>query len=334
MRSVSGSGRGLAPTNHPRVLFTGYERDPADERIVTSLGGAVVERPSECTVLVTTGVKRTIKFMACFARGTPIVTPVWLAKSKQAKCFLDPWEFLVRDKAAEAKFWLPSGREPAQGQSPLAPAADWLVRARDASGETSSGPAQRGDRVCGRCVPAAAAAQCRRPADRHLLSGGRPPLVAGASPPAASGVSRAAAQWRAAPTDRPPPTRAQRVAAVSVGLRGEGLCADVHELESHRDNFLLVLCIGCKMLVPYAIMLRVLNYERTRSARCARSLVIIEIDVLKYTIFRISATLRAVLHHCAMLRRRTTGWGLRHCAGYVAAPMEQVMPDQDSSLSL
>ena len=28
---------------------------------------------------------------------------------------------------------------------------------------------------------------------------------------------------------------------------------------NHTDNFLLVLCIGCKMLVPYAIMLRVLN---------------------------------------------------------------------------
>ncbi|XP_043214582.1 mediator of DNA damage checkpoint protein 1-like [Amphibalanus amphitrite] len=104
VRSVSSSGRGVTPSNHPRVLFTGFERDSADEQIVKSLGGTVVERPAECTVLVTTGVKRTIKLMACFARGTPIVTPAWLTKSKQAKCFLDPWQFLVEDKAAEAKF--------------------------------------------------------------------------------------------------------------------------------------------------------------------------------------------------------------------------------------
>ncbi|XP_043237292.1 mediator of DNA damage checkpoint protein 1-like isoform X2 [Amphibalanus amphitrite] len=104
VRSASSSGRGVTPSNHPRVLFTGFERDSADEQIVKSLGGTVVERPAECTVLVTTGVKRTIKLMACFARGTPIVTPAWLTKSKQAKCFLDPWQFLVEDKAAEAKF--------------------------------------------------------------------------------------------------------------------------------------------------------------------------------------------------------------------------------------
>ena len=39
VRSQSGtSTRHVTPSNHPRVLFTGYERDPADEHIVTSLG--------------------------------------------------------------------------------------------------------------------------------------------------------------------------------------------------------------------------------------------------------------------------------------------------------
>ena len=50
-------------------------------------GGVVAERPSECTVLVTTGVKRTIKFIACFALGTPIVSTVWLTKSKTGEVF-------------------------------------------------------------------------------------------------------------------------------------------------------------------------------------------------------------------------------------------------------
>lgn len=48
----------------------------------------MVEQPSLCTVLVAAAVKRTIKFMSAFALGVPIVTPAWVTKSKQAKCFL------------------------------------------------------------------------------------------------------------------------------------------------------------------------------------------------------------------------------------------------------
>ncbi|XP_037094890.1 mediator of DNA damage checkpoint protein 1-like [Pollicipes pollicipes] len=103
LRSVGGSRRGASARGRPRVLFTGFS-SPQNERAVTALGGEMVKRPAECTVLVTTEVKRTIKFMACFARGIPIVSPAWLTKSKQAKFFLDPWEFLVRDGPAEKKF--------------------------------------------------------------------------------------------------------------------------------------------------------------------------------------------------------------------------------------
>ncbi|XP_068244269.1 mediator of DNA damage checkpoint protein 1-like isoform X3 [Palaemon carinicauda] len=99
----SPSQRQLQASNRPRVLFTGY-KDVQDEKIVLDLGGKVVESAQECTVLVTTAVKRTCKLLAVMGRGMPIVSPLWLNASKQARNFTDPWEFLVKDRESEVKF--------------------------------------------------------------------------------------------------------------------------------------------------------------------------------------------------------------------------------------
>ncbi|XP_045126310.1 mediator of DNA damage checkpoint protein 1-like [Portunus trituberculatus] len=87
----------------PRVLFTGYN-DPADLKIVTDLGGRMVETPLDCTVLVATGVKRTCKLLSAIGMGRPIVNPNWLTMSKAAGNFVDPWQFLLKDREAEEKY--------------------------------------------------------------------------------------------------------------------------------------------------------------------------------------------------------------------------------------
>jgi hypothetical protein len=37
------------------------------------------------------------------ARGLPVVSPAWIAESRKAGLFLDPWSFLLRDEANEKK---------------------------------------------------------------------------------------------------------------------------------------------------------------------------------------------------------------------------------------
>ena len=37
------------------------------------------------------------------ARGLPVVSPAWIAESRKAGLFLDPWTFLLRDEANEKK---------------------------------------------------------------------------------------------------------------------------------------------------------------------------------------------------------------------------------------
>ena len=48
----------------------------------------MVETPNDCTVLVTTGLKRTCKLLSAIGIGRPIVNPNWLIMSKSAGNFL------------------------------------------------------------------------------------------------------------------------------------------------------------------------------------------------------------------------------------------------------
>ncbi|CAL4121208.1 unnamed protein product, partial [Meganyctiphanes norvegica] len=92
----------LADTR-PKVMFTGFS-EIKYEKIISELGGSMVENAQECTVLVADGIKRTVKLMAVLGRGRPIVSSEWLNASKLARNFTDPWSYLVVHKEAEKKW--------------------------------------------------------------------------------------------------------------------------------------------------------------------------------------------------------------------------------------
>ena len=71
----------------PVVMFTGYE-SATDSKIVQELGGTITDKVAECSVLITTKLRRTTKLMCGLGRGIPIVSPQWLTQSKITKTFL------------------------------------------------------------------------------------------------------------------------------------------------------------------------------------------------------------------------------------------------------
>ncbi|XP_076847339.1 mediator of DNA damage checkpoint protein 1 isoform X4 [Brachyhypopomus gauderio] len=86
-----------------KVLFTGVV-DEDGEKVVQQLGGVLAKGVADMTHLVTDKVRRTVKFLCAVARGVPVVTPDWLAKSAKSGSFLSPNEYLVKDKEQEKKF--------------------------------------------------------------------------------------------------------------------------------------------------------------------------------------------------------------------------------------
>lgn len=93
----------LAGESNPRVIFTGLA-DKQGEKVVTSLGGQLVNDIHSCTHLVTDKVRRTVKFLCGLSRGVIIVQPSWLEACKKAKSFVDTSPFLVKDRDAEEQF--------------------------------------------------------------------------------------------------------------------------------------------------------------------------------------------------------------------------------------
>lgn len=86
-----------------RVMFTGCKNE-RDKQVVRLLGGRSVEKAVDCTVLVADSVRRTIKFLCALTLGRPIVTAQWLESSRRAGKWLDPWQYLTVDRAAEQRF--------------------------------------------------------------------------------------------------------------------------------------------------------------------------------------------------------------------------------------
>lgn len=86
-----------------RVLFTGMS-DPNLDTVIKELGGTIADSPQDCTVLVTDKVRRTVKMLCAVAQGKPIVSPIWIVKSKAAGHFLNPWQHLIVDREAEKKY--------------------------------------------------------------------------------------------------------------------------------------------------------------------------------------------------------------------------------------
>lgn len=71
----------------PKVVFTMLEDSNLDA-IVTRLGGTVVNSSKDCTVLVTSKVSRSLKFLVAVSLGKPIVGPDWILRSGKEHNFL------------------------------------------------------------------------------------------------------------------------------------------------------------------------------------------------------------------------------------------------------
>ncbi|XP_022102274.1 mediator of DNA damage checkpoint protein 1-like [Acanthaster planci] len=100
---TSPSLRKRSSETKPKVMFTGVV-NKAWEKIVTSLGGELVESVFDCTHLVTDKVRRTVKFLCCLSRGSLIIDPKWLDQCQLHKAFIDPSPYLLQDKAAEKQY--------------------------------------------------------------------------------------------------------------------------------------------------------------------------------------------------------------------------------------
>ncbi|XP_062904094.1 mediator of DNA damage checkpoint protein 1 isoform X2 [Mobula hypostoma] len=87
----------------PKVMFTGLV-DEDGMKVITRLGGEVVECVHSSTHLVTDRIRRTVKFMCAVARGIPVVTPDWLKKSGVNSYFLSHRSFLLDDRDQEQNF--------------------------------------------------------------------------------------------------------------------------------------------------------------------------------------------------------------------------------------
>ncbi|XP_065171537.1 mediator of DNA damage checkpoint protein 1-like [Atheta coriaria] len=87
----------------PKVIFTRLD-DPKLKQIVRSLGGSIVKKIAQSTVLVTKKVQCSLKLLSAIGRSIPICSPEWLMECKKAHAFLDPWDYLIKDPDAE-KMW-------------------------------------------------------------------------------------------------------------------------------------------------------------------------------------------------------------------------------------
>ena len=84
---LSPSARQSRASTKAKVLFTGIVPSREHQRVISKLGGSIVESATECSVLVAENCKRTCKLLACVARGVPVVTLQWLQTSSRANAF-------------------------------------------------------------------------------------------------------------------------------------------------------------------------------------------------------------------------------------------------------
>ncbi|XP_065342628.1 neurofilament heavy polypeptide-like isoform X2 [Cloeon dipterum] len=111
--SVTSSGDSLSRTRTKYcVFFSGFEGPTTAEKdIVAKLGGQTkddvpdVRHKGEEFILVVNGtLKRTLKVLDFIGFGAPIVSQEWLKACNKANCFVDAWDYILKDKAAEKKF--------------------------------------------------------------------------------------------------------------------------------------------------------------------------------------------------------------------------------------
>ncbi|KAL7748811.1 Mediator of DNA damage checkpoint protein 1 [Sorochytrium milnesiophthora] len=116
-RSTSPVKAPADPTK-PRVMFTMLHGAELKQysKVLTSLGGSVVDAWAECTHLVVDKVRRSAKFLCALSAGRSIVSMDWIEKSAKRKCFQDPAEFILHDKRAEKQWGFRLGESIAKAQ--------------------------------------------------------------------------------------------------------------------------------------------------------------------------------------------------------------------------
>jgi hypothetical protein len=91
----------------PAIVITGIMNKGVLEKLVTKLGGILVQNMSdinECTHIVSDRIVRTEKFLCAIATAKYCVTSKWLEASGKANRFLPEKNFTLLDKPAEKKF--------------------------------------------------------------------------------------------------------------------------------------------------------------------------------------------------------------------------------------
>lgn len=89
-----------------KVLFTAVSEPDMIwlGETVEYLGGTVVQDWQQCTHVISTGIKRTAKFLCALSSGKFIVSSKWIDACKKAGNFIDPAKYFLKDPASEKKF--------------------------------------------------------------------------------------------------------------------------------------------------------------------------------------------------------------------------------------
>ncbi|CAH2041631.1 unnamed protein product, partial [Iphiclides podalirius] len=86
-----------------KVLFTAFPCEEVKVKL-EKLGAVVVTEVAECTVLLTLQIKRTFKLLCAIGLGRPIVGPSWVQACADTNMIVDPWQYIIKDEAAEKRF--------------------------------------------------------------------------------------------------------------------------------------------------------------------------------------------------------------------------------------
>ncbi|TPX57819.1 hypothetical protein SpCBS45565_g08149 [Spizellomyces sp. 'palustris'] len=97
------TGTDLSKQGH-RIMFTGIPDDDGRRKVVTALGGTVVDTWNECTHLVTDRIRRTVKFLCALSAGRHIVNVKWLDACKKQGSFVGEAKFLLKDMKSEKQY--------------------------------------------------------------------------------------------------------------------------------------------------------------------------------------------------------------------------------------
>ncbi|XP_067135158.1 putative leucine-rich repeat-containing protein DDB_G0290503 isoform X2 [Centruroides vittatus] len=102
-QNLNSSSKAKSKKSKFKIMFTGMN-ESGIQKIVTKLGGEIVDDPKLCTHLVTDKFHRTVKMMCCVAKGIPVVVSEWLRRCESDDAFVDHAEYLLKDSRAEKQY--------------------------------------------------------------------------------------------------------------------------------------------------------------------------------------------------------------------------------------